>query len=228
MTTTEPDLKIINIFDDFIKYFNDKSIYEPTNYIYIDNSIKNIFAETLNELNRKYNKNCIPTDDFIECMKDDMEIKVFILKHCVLRICFLDKFNEKYLEIYKTIMNWNHTHLEQVYEIITIDKYVIIVSKKIIPIYSNSNQLNIEINHDILHKLKNEIYDLIIFLSTNNAIHRDLLTDNIGYDFETNNFVAFDFDKFTINSDNNKSKDASRMMSYFENSFNFRFAHMYK
>jgi hypothetical protein len=225
---------LLQIFSDNMEKYWIK-IFEQNDCLYLEsNGEKNHFSNLLNIINTKYNNGDM-SSDFIELLKDDMHVKVFVLKNCIMRICNKQIYDKYYSNIYKIIIKWNHKHLETIYEIYNTDNYVIIISKKITPIFSNyydHKKTNFNIDDTLLDKLQNQMFDLIEFLSRNNAIHNDLCLDNIGFDFDTNNFVAFDFDKFKIELNafsepdelsDKISKNTHSMISYFNKSFNFRF-----
>jgi hypothetical protein len=203
-------------------------IFEQNDCLYLESSEeKTHFINILNFINNKYNNNDT-SEDFIELLKDDMHLKVLVLKNCVMRICNKEIYYKYYKNVYETIIKWNHKHLETIYEIYKTNNYVIIISKKITPIFGNDDykKTNFIINDTLLTKLENEMYELIAFLADNNAIHSDLCLDNIGFDFETNNFVAYDFDKFKIKfnvSDIDIINNKLNMLKYFNKSYNFRF-----
>ena len=50
-----------------------------------------------------YNKSDISNYQII--IKEDMSIKVFVLSHCVIRICCIDIYNKKYIHIFNYIKN---------------------------------------------------------------------------------------------------------------------------
>ena len=214
---------IIQFFDNVFVDYLMNSIFTYNRHIYIDsNELKQKFAYTLNLINNKYNNNDL-SDKYIVAFKEDMSLKVFVLQNCVLRICEKEIFNLKYKKIYEKIIELNSTLLEKIYEIFDIGKYFIIVSKKIIPV-NTDNKWNIKTNEEIFGKLWNEIILLINILCENNITHDDLILDNIGYDVELNNFVAFDFDKFTIhNTSDTINKNA--IINSFKKSFSYNFEH---
>ena len=228
----DQDNLLLQIFSDNMeKYWI--TIFEQNDCLYLEhNSEKNQFSNILNIINTKYN-NSDMSSDFIELLKDDMHVKVLVLKNCVMRICKKEIYNKYYKNVYETIIKWNHKHLETIYEIYDTNNYIIIASKKITPVfgnYSDYKQTNFKIDGSLLIKLHNQMFDLIGFLSSNNAIHNDLCLDNIGFDFDTGNFVAYDFDKFKINTNFNSDKsddtvfvNAFTMIKYFNKSYNFRF-----
>lgn len=199
------------------------SLFKYNEHIYIDSDeLKHKFAQILNLINHKYNNDDL-SDKYIIAFKEDMSLKVFVLQNCVLRICEKNIFESKHKYIYEKIIKLNSPYLEQIYEIFDVDKYVIIVSKKIIPVNTN-NKWNIKISEETLIKLWDQIIELINFLYINNATHDDLMLDNIGYDIETNNFVAFDFDKFTIHSTSD-TINKNVIIDYFKKSFSYNFKH---
>jgi hypothetical protein len=234
--TEQNNLPLQIFINNMEKY--DYSLFNQNNCLYLKScDEKNKFNDILNIINNKYNNNDV-SSDFIELLKDDMNIKVFVLKNCIMRICEKQIYNKYYSEVYKTLIKWNHKNLETIYEIYNTNYYVIIVSKKIMPIFNNyydHKKTNFDIDDTLLAKLQNQIFDLIQFLADNGAIHNDLCLDNIGFDSETNNFVAYDFDKFKIklnDETNDEINDMTtdkilnntlNMITYFNKSYNFRF-----
>ena len=214
---------IINAFNNCFQDYTCESIFAHNNCLYIDsNDLKTNFTNTLLIIIERYNNGHF-SENLIEGMKDDMHIKVFILKHCILRICETSVFNADYKDTYMQVINWSNPHLETIYEIFNIGKYTLIVSKKIIPLFDSLTP-NIDFDDNLLKQLVTQMYGLMHFLHENHATHCDLLLDNIGYDSETNCFVAFDFDKFDIYTpEKYDQSNVEKTIAYFNRSFKFRF-----
>jgi hypothetical protein len=176
-----------------LKTISDYTFFEYNNHIYID-SVELYFHmiyifEIINNY-YEYNDN---NDNIL--VKEDMSFKVFILSNCVIRFCDNNIFNNNYKNNYLYIINKDHPNLEHIYNIFTTDKYIIIISKKVIPlIIDNKINQNHKIDFD---KLYNEMSDLIVDLKNDNYSHNDFRLDNIGYDNILDKYILFDFDKFS-------------------------------
>lgn len=175
--------------------------FQYNKHIYIDSidlyyQMVYIF-EIINEFYEYNNK----YDEIL--IKEDMNIKVFVLSKCIIRICDNNIFNKYYKDNYDYIIKKNHLNLEHIYNIFETNKYTIIVSKKVIPLIIN-NKINQ--NHKIdFDKLYNEISNLIVEFKNDNYFHNDISLDNIGYDNILDKYILYDFDKFSnifISNDN--------------------------
>ena len=176
-------------------YYTDFSLFTFNNHIYLDNPLLiTNFNDICNEIQLLYNKNDIT--DYNIIVKEDMNIKVFILSYCIIRICHIDIFNHKYQYIYDFIFSVKHDNLEHIYNIYYTNKYVIIVSKKIIPLIINNC-----INPSHLPNINNIIINIsliIYYLLDNGISHNDVSIDNIGYDVDIDKYVLYDYDKCSI------------------------------
>ena len=141
----------------------------------------------------------------VELIKEDMNIKVFVLNCCVIRICQAELFKKYYEDTFDFIMAYQHPNLENIYEVITKNRYTYIISKKVIPLLSNMKP-------NPLHKIDFdrvfcEITALISDLKSCNKSHGDPRLDNTGYDPDIDKYILFDFDKFTTLKTNNNDRE---------------------
>lgn len=175
------------------------------------------FILILRNILENYNNNDNSSETVIS-IKEDMLIKVIVLKYCVIRICKKNIYNTIYSDIYKNISKLNHCNLEYIYNYIIGDNYVFIVSKTIIPLVINNN-LNQLVKVDF-DELYNQMTSLSYDLNMYNMAHNDIRLDNIGYDSDLNKYILFDFDKFKINTtnyNNNNIYNLFKSISYYKN-----------
>ena len=182
-------IKLINKIDIAFKYYTGWSLYDENPHFYIDS----------NELNESFMK----LIDFIGednssmiYIKEDMPLKVIVLKNHVIRVCLSPLYYKKYEKIFNFIKKWDHPNLENIDIIRDIGKYIIIVSKKVEPLVIDNNiNKNVNIDYD---KLYFEIISLINDFKDIGAVHGDVSLDNIGYDKESDRYILFDYDNFKI------------------------------
>jgi hypothetical protein len=109
-------------------YYTDFTLFDKNDHIFIDNNELYLqFDNICNIIHILYNKS--DKSDFQIIIKEDMHIKVFVLSYCVIRICHINVYNDKYIHIYEYIQNKNLSNLEHIYNIYYTNKYIIIVSK---------------------------------------------------------------------------------------------------
>ena len=206
------ELYLINKLNNVFYFYTDRSLFENNHHIFIDNY--NLFIQIniiINNIHILYNKSDI--SDYNIILKEDMHIKVFVLSNCIIRICNINIYNKFYICIYKYIIELFHPNLEQIYDIYFTTKYVIIVSKSIIPLVIN-NMIN------PLHKpnytlLRNQMNNLIKQFINDGYAHNDVRIDNIGYDNENDLYVLFDFDKFNKSNINNDLLQLDNSIRYY-------------
>ncbi len=181
---------LLNKIDVAFKYYTGWSIYDDNPHFYIDShQLNDSFSELINEINDNI--------DTLIYVKEDMPLKVFVLKDYVIRVCLSSLYYVKYNKIFNLIREWRHSNLESIHLISDIGKYVIIVSKRVEPLIVNNN-INKNINIDF-EKLYYDITTVINDLKDINAVHGDVSLDNIGYDSELDKYILFDYDKFKMN-----------------------------
>jgi hypothetical protein len=201
LSIDDPHFKAFdNAFYSFLGYH----LYMPNRHIYLDSpELIRAFIHSITSINQNYNKTDPSSDNFIETIKEDMLIKVFVLNNCVIRICDSAIYEKSYSKVFDFVMDADHPNLECVYTVENIGKYTIIVSKKLIPVLTyNTTTRTIDINRIVnLDDLYNQMSELICYLRSFKCSHGDLRLDNIGFDPQTGNYVAFDFDKFSFDTD---------------------------
>jgi len=203
---------LLNKLSISFEYYTDYSFFIMNNHIYIDNLLLySQLNEIFNNIDLLYNKSDISNYQII--IKEDMSIKVFVLSHCVIRICCIDIYNKKYIHIFNYIKNKNHINLEQIYNIYFTNKYVIIVSKCIIPLIINSiiNPLHIP----KFELLKYQMSQLINQLLIDGYSHNDVCIDNIGYDPILDKYILFDFDKCNMSNSNNDLNTLNKSINFY-------------
>lgn len=180
---------MIDKIDTAFKFYTGWSLYDENPHFYIDsNELNNSFIQLLDHINEN--------NSSVIYIKEDMPLKVIVLKNHVIRICLSSLYYKKYEKIFDFIKRWDHPNLEKIGIIRDIGKYVIIVSKKVEPlIYDNNINQNINIEYE---KLYFEITSLINDFKDIGAIHGDVSLDNIGYDRESDKYILFDYDNFKI------------------------------
>ena len=194
---------IINQINTTLEIYSDYTLFTPNCHIYLESSYdKNIFISILDYIIKCYNKSDY-LDGQIEMIKDDMNIKVIIMRNCILRICQTDIYEQYYEKEFDFIRCLKHPNLEHIYEVIKTYKYTYIISKKVIPLLTGMKlNPNLMIDYDNLY---NEIVCLISDLKEYNKSHKDVRLDNIGYDPEIDKYILFDFDKFGENNSMNNN-----------------------
>ena len=201
------------ISDSFL-YYTDKSFFDYNTHIYLDNYVLiNQFNDICYDIHNTYNKNDISNYNII--VKEDMHIKVFILSNCIIRICHIDTYKYRYSEFYNHIIQLNHDNIEYIYNIYYTDKYVIIVSKCVIPLIVD-NKINI-LHYPNFDILINQIEEVINVLLYNGYSHNDVNIDNIGYDSELNKYILFDFDKCKKSNKTNDLYNLIKSIKYYTN-----------
>ncbi len=193
-------------------YYTDTSLFDDNHHIYIDNY--NLFIQIniiMNNIHLLYNKSDMTNYRII--LKDDMNIKVFVLSNCIIRICHIIIYDRLYIDIYRYIIDLLHPNLELIYNIYMTTKYVIIVSKLIIPLVID-NKIN------PLHKpnyilIREQMHKLIYQFILDGYSHNDVRIDNIGYDSENDLYVLFDFDKFNKSTTNNDIHILDKSIRYY-------------
>ena len=205
-------LYLLNKMSDAFNYYSSNTFFEEENHhIYINSEeLSHKITNILETVHYKYNKS--DTSDFDIYVKEDMHIKVFILSNCVIRICDLDIYIKSYNDVFNYITHLKHPNFEHIYEIFFTDKYVFIVSKKIIPLvidYKINPILRIEFDD-----LYDQISGLIVIIKEDNYSHGDVRIDNIGYDPDLNKYVLFDFDKFSKKKSNDLNTLGSSIRIY--------------
>jgi hypothetical protein len=211
----------MNLYDHLNNAFNfytDMLFEQPNPHIFFSNNIEiNFYKLLFNQINNQYNKS--ETTPQVESVKEDMIIKVFVLKHCILRICSRTNYDKYYCQTYEYIKNLSHKNLETIFNLFINANYVIIISKKIIPLITstkNPSKHGYIINSLLsinLQKLIIQIALVLYKINSDGYSHNDACLDNIGFDEDSQNFVLFDFDKFT-----NVSKSANHDISKFQKS----------
>jgi hypothetical protein len=76
-------------------YYTDTSLFDDNHHIYIDNY--NLFIQIniiMNNIHLLYNKSDMTNYRII--LKDDMNIKVFVLSNCIIRICHIVIYDRLY------------------------------------------------------------------------------------------------------------------------------------
>ena len=85
---------LLNKLSVAFEYYTDYSFFIKNNHIYIDNFLLySQLNEIFNNIHLLYNKSDISNYQII--IKEDMNIKVFVLSYCVIRICCIDIYNKK-------------------------------------------------------------------------------------------------------------------------------------
>lgn len=194
------DLYLFNRLNHVFYDYTDKSLFDLNHHIFIDNY--NLFIEIniiINNIHILYNKSDIT--DYNIVLKEDMNIKVFVLSNCIIRICLTTIYDKFYICIYKYIIDLLHPNLEHIYNIYHTTKYVIIVSKSIIPLVID-NRIN-PLHVPDFKLIREQMNNLIKLFIKDGYSHNDVRIDNIGYDSENNLYVLFDFDKFNKSNNNN-------------------------
>jgi hypothetical protein len=170
-------------------------ITKPNVHIYMKNEYEESnFKKIMDYIVSTYN-NSDYSEDGLEQIKDDMNFVVIVLSKCVIRVCKTDIFNKNYKLNYDFIMRSSHSNLEKIYEVINLDTYTYIISKKIIPLLDSVCEVNKlhNIDYDDLYYQMSGLYS---YLKENKKSHGDIRLDNIGYDNDLEQYVLFDFDKF--------------------------------
>jgi len=180
--------KMSNAFD----IYTSCTFWESNRHIYIDNtellqSLINVFDKIHNLYNNK------DVTDFPIYVKEDMIFKVFVLSHCVVRICDTQIFEYRYKEGYEFLISLNNSSCEKIYEIIICGKFTMIISHKLIPVILDGG-LNPSLIIDF-DNLWNDISNFVHILNFCEYVHGDVRLDNIGYDQISDKYVLFDFDK---------------------------------
>lgn len=195
------------------EFYTDKSLFTMNEHVFIDSRELYLqFSYILTDIHIRYNRANIT--DYHIMVKDDMKIKVFVLPHCVIRICQTKIYYTRYYNIFEYIIKLDNHNLEHIYNIYHTDKYIIIVSKCIIPLVTN-NIINKQ--HIIDYTLiRNQIGLLINKLIIDGYSHNDVRIDNIGYDPDINKYVLFDFDKFRKSDNNNDRITLDKSINYYK------------
>ena len=205
-------MDLLNRLSIAFKYYTDYSLFIKNDHIFIDNiELYLQFNNICNNINILYNNSDI--SDYHIIIKEDMFIKVFVLSYCVIRICHINIYYDRYIHIYTYIQDKNHSNLEHIYNIYLTDKYVIIVSKCIIPLIVD-NMINPLHDPDYI-MIRLQMYQLIEQLINDGYSHNDVRIDNIGYDPNINKYVLFDFDKFNISNYNNDFYTLNKSIEFY-------------
>jgi len=145
--------------------------------------------------------------------KDDMLI-VFVFDKITIKLYNYQQYKEKKLDdLYKILLNNTNKYIEDIYDVIEYEifNFVIVISKTI-----NTNIFPCD-------KLLIDAQKALHYLMKFNWNHRDCLIDNIGYDYDKDCFVLFDFEKSRY-SDNDEllKKEYSRDIDTLYSSYRFR------
>ena len=203
---------LLNKLSNSFLYYTDKSFFDYNTHIYLDNyNLINQFNDICYNIHNTYNKNDL--SDYNIIVKEDMHIKVFILSNCIIRICHIDTYNYKYNELYNYIIKLNHENIEHIYNIYHTNKYILIVSKCIIPLIID-NKIN-PLHYPKFDILINQIEEVINVLLDNGYSHNDVNIDNIGYDSELDKYILFDFDKCKKSNKTNDLYNLIKSIKYY-------------
>jgi len=206
------DIYLFNRLNNVFYLYTDSTLFDNNHHIFIDNY--DLFIQMniiINNIHIKYNRSDI--SNFNITLKDDMNIKVFVLSNCIIRICQVTIYNNIYIYVYNYIINLIHPNLEQIFDIYHTDKYVIIVSKSIIPLVID-NKIN-PIHMPDYTQIRYQMQQLINQFIIDGYSHNDVRIDNIGYDKDTNRYVLFDFDKFNKSNNNNDLYMLDKSIKYY-------------
>jgi len=205
-------MNLLDKLSSAFQYYTDYTLFVQNDHIFIDSiELYLQFDEICNNINKLYNRSDI--SNFHIIIKEDMNIKVFVLSYCVIRICSINIYNERYIHVFDYIQNKNHSNLEQIYNIYLTDKYIIIVSKCIIPLITN-NIIN-PLHTPDYTMIYYQMYQLIDQLIIDGYSHNDVRIDNIGYDPNIDKYVLFDFDKFNISNINNDLYTLNKSIQFY-------------
>jgi len=179
--------KMSNAFD----IYTSCTFWKYNRHFYIDTESLDSLISVFDNIHNLYNNKDVT--DFNIYVKEDMTFKVFVLSHCIVRICDTQVFESRYKEGYECLISLNNSSCEKIYEIITSGKFTIIVSHKIIPLILDGN-INPSLRIDF-DNLWNDISSFVHILNSCEYEHGDVRLDNIGYDQISDKYVLFDFDK---------------------------------
>lgn len=205
---TAADNILYQIQENMLYQFFEEGLIQPVSmaeYLYSKpnrNSFENLTKEKiyfirklLNSLVKKYNQN----DYVVEIFKNDTNVDVIILKHCVIKLYNKNNWNQK-KEIFKVLNNNNY--LEKIIEAKISDEFNFgyVVSEKLVSLINQEGNKIFEFNLD---QLKENVQNALNYLHQFKILHNDASVDNTGYRPSDNSYVLFDFGLSKIVSEDN-------------------------
>jgi serine/threonine protein kinase len=137
----------------------------------------------------KYHEDIIVSNTNTNAHFEIKHIITFVFEKIVIRIIPKNSLFEEVLrDLYSVLLNNECENLEHIYEIIDLDEYSVVVSKKLDTKYTIDE---LQTDED---KLFANVENGLDYLHQKHFIHNDPTLSNIGYDHDQQCYVLFDFD----------------------------------